>query len=108
MPEPLEEAPQVLNGRIAKDFGLAVLAAGKPVGQMRDELGQFAEKRLLCQPNTSAAWDFCSRLSDLRTPSQEIETRTPAIVVRNRCAGEVVGWVVGSSRTVLIECSPVD
>jgi hypothetical protein len=49
VPESLEELAQVLDRRIAKYFGLAVLIAAEPFGQVRDELGQLLGERLLRQ-----------------------------------------------------------
>ena len=49
--EPLEELGQVLDGRVAKDLRLAVFVARQPLGEVRDQLGQFGGERLLGQPH---------------------------------------------------------
>lgn len=61
--------------------------------------------------NASAAWAFCSVLSDLRTPNQVKWIATAAIVARKREAGEAVVVVAvgalragGSSSNVGMQC----
>ena len=49
--EPLEELGQVLDGRVAENFRLAVFLTGKPLREMRDQLGQFGGERLFGQPH---------------------------------------------------------
>ena len=51
LPEPLEELGQVLHGRVAEDFRLAILLARQPLGQVGHQLGQFGGERLLGQPD---------------------------------------------------------
>ena len=50
-----------------------------------------AERKLPWAPKLSAAWFFWSVVSVLRTPNQLMASRTAAVEVRNRCAGEVEG-----------------
>jgi len=50
-PEALEEFAQVLDRRVAKDFGFPVLSAAESLRQMRDQLRQLFKECFLRQTN---------------------------------------------------------
>ena len=61
-----------------------------------------ADRNAPSAPNVSAASDFCSRVNVFRVPNHWMLTRTAAMVVRKRSAGEEDTWAAGVSKRVLM------
>lgn len=106
--EPLEEFAQVVDGRIAKRFGLAVVFSGKPFGQVRNQVLQFFDERLFGQSHRiieSSRDPFALLAVQVRMKLLQIVRRfdrrkIPADLKQAGQAGRIVGGIV--QRTELL------